>query len=188
MLCYSHVRQVITESQYDIWCHELIHPICMMVTLRICVTWIHITLHVHMYRPQCVVFLDSDLSLVIRMSPSYYHWLSLTQFVSTSSYPSNNNSGMFMYPLSSTTNSDGILFLYSADTDTLTDIIWIDDHLVCDIDLSMIFQFHKTLYERNNLFQWHNWSLISKKDYKKQLCTVTLFNDLNVIDLWPWLT
>ena len=70
-------------------------------------------------------------------------------------------------------------------------ILWqisYDDHLVCEIDLSMIFQFHKTLYERNNLFQWHNWSLISKKDHKKQLCTVTLFNDLNVIDLWPWLT
>ena len=121
MLCYSHI----TESQHDIWCHELIHPTSMMVTLRICVTWVHITLHVHMYRALCVVFLDSDLSLVIRMSPSYYHWLSLTQFVSTSSYPSNNNSGMFRNPLSSTTNSDRILFLYSADTDTLTDIIWI---------------------------------------------------------------
>ena len=124
MLCHSHVRQVVTESRHEIWCHELIHPICMMVTLRICVTQINITLHVHMYmyRTLCVVFLNSDLSLVIRMSPSYYHFL--TQFVSTSSYPSNNNSGMFMYPFSSTTNSDRILFLYSADTDTLTDIIW----------------------------------------------------------------
>ena len=117
-------------------------PNNMMVTLRICVTWIHITLHVHMYRPLCVVFLDSDLSLVIRMSPSYYHWLSLTQFVSTSSYSSNNNSGMFMYPLwlSSTTNSDGIFFFYSADTDTLTDIIWwssgVWDWLINDISVS----------------------------------------------------
>ena len=38
VMLFTYIRQVITESQHDISCHELIHPISMMVTLRICVT------------------------------------------------------------------------------------------------------------------------------------------------------
>ena len=138
-------KKVINESQHDIWCHELIHPICMMVTLRICVTQIHITLHVHMYmyRTLCVVFLNSDLSLVIRMSPSYRYYHCLTQFVSTSSYSSNNNSGVLWCIHC---HQQQIVTEFSFFT-LLILILWqisYDDHLVCEIDLSMIFQFENS--------------------------------------------
>ena len=83
VMLFTYIRHVIiTESQHDISCHELIHPTSMMVTLRICVTWIHITLHVHMYRPLCVVFLDSltgyqDVSQLLPLTKLNWHNLYL---------------------------------------------------------------------------------------------------------------
>ena len=111
---------VITESRHEIWCHWLVYPISMMVTLRICVTWIQITLHVHMYRPLCMVFLDllpgyQDVSQLLPLTKLNWHNLYLLLHILAT----------IIQGCSSTTSSDGILFLYSADTDTLTDIIWI---------------------------------------------------------------
>ena len=121
-------------------------------------------------------------SLVIRMSPSYYHWLLKldTICILTSSYSSNNNSGMFMYPLSSTTNSDRILFF-----SLLILILWQISYGSCGVWdwLIIISQFHKTLYDKNTICFSDTIGLwFQKRSYK-----AVLYSDLVqwLECLWP---